>query len=54
MQVALAKPIITLLSKEYHARQMHQRPNVVQVGACMLERKRCGPHRDVCQTNDHP
>ena len=30
-QVQLAKPIIQLLSKEHHSKQMHQRPNVVQV-----------------------
>ena len=30
-QVQLAKPIIQLLSKEYHSKQMHHRPNVVQV-----------------------
>lgn len=30
-QVQLAKPIIQLLSKEHHNKQMHQRPNVVQV-----------------------
>ncbi|CAH9105798.1 unnamed protein product [Cuscuta europaea] len=29
-QVALAKPMITLLSKDYHKRQAMQRPNVVQ------------------------
>ena len=51
VQVALAKPIITLLSKEYHARQMHLRPNVVQVGACMVGTRRCGLHMEVCQMN---
>lgn len=30
-QIALAKPIIVLLQREYHLRQSHQRPNVVQV-----------------------
>ena len=30
-QIHLAKPIIALLSKEYHDRQAHMRPNVVQV-----------------------
>ncbi len=30
-QVTLAKPLISLLSREYHARQAMQRPNVVQV-----------------------
>ena len=30
-QVQLAKPIIQLLSKEHHSKQMHHRPNVVQV-----------------------
>lgn len=30
-QIQLAKPIIALLSKEYHLRQAQQRPNVVQV-----------------------
>ena len=30
-QIQLAKPIIALLSKEYHLRQSQQRPNVVQV-----------------------
>ena len=30
-QVQLAKPIIQLLSKEHHNKQMHQRPNIVQV-----------------------
>lgn len=29
-QISLAKPIIALLSKEYHHRQAHKRPNVVQ------------------------
>eukprot|EP00963_Diacronema_lutheri_P006687 scaffold587_cov339-Pavlova_lutheri.AAC.11 len=29
-QISLAKPIIGLLSKEYHHRQAHKRPNVVQ------------------------
>ena len=29
-QVDLAKPIISLLSREYHMRQAHLRPNVVQ------------------------
>lgn len=29
-QVALAKPIITLLSREYHTKQAGARPNVVQ------------------------
>ena len=29
-QVDLAKPIISLLSREYHMRQAHARPNVVQ------------------------
>ena len=48
VQVALAKPIITLLSKEYHARQMHQRPNVVQVGACVLGMRRCGLDLEGC------
>ena len=32
-QVQLAKPIIQLLSKEHHSKQMQQRPNVVQVCA---------------------
>ncbi len=31
-QIALAKPIIVLLQREYHLRQSHMRPNVVQVG----------------------
>lgn len=31
-QVTLAKPIIQLLSKEYHYKQSHLRPNVIQVG----------------------
>jgi len=30
-QVNLAKPIISLLSKEYHFKQAHLRPNVIQV-----------------------
>lgn len=30
-QVQLAKPIIALLSKEYHLEQAQHRPNVVQV-----------------------
>ena len=30
-QVQLAKPIIQLLSKEHHSKQMLHRPNVVQV-----------------------
>lgn len=30
-QVSLAKPIITLLAKEYHHRQANARPNVLQV-----------------------
>ncbi len=30
-QINLAKPIIQLLSKEYHQRQAGQRPNVIQV-----------------------
>jgi hypothetical protein len=30
-QINLAKPIIALLSKEYHQRQAMARPNVVQV-----------------------
>ncbi len=30
--MSLAKPIIALLSKEYHMRQATQRPNVAQVG----------------------
>ena len=29
-QVTLAKPMITLFSKEYHAKQQGKRPNVVQ------------------------
>lgn len=29
-QVLLAKPMINLLSKEYHIKQLHCRPNVVQ------------------------
>ncbi|KAK9855808.1 hypothetical protein WJX84_006870 [Apatococcus fuscideae] len=29
-QIALAKPIIVLLQREYHLRQSHMRPNVVQ------------------------
>ncbi|KAJ8545743.1 hypothetical protein K7X08_018326 [Anisodus acutangulus] len=29
-QVALAKPMITLLSKDYHKKQAHHRPNIVQ------------------------
>jgi transformation/transcription domain-associated protein len=32
-QAALAKPIIALLSKEYHQKQTTHRPNIVQVGA---------------------
>lgn len=41
-QVALAKPIISLLSKEYLQKQSHLRPNVIQVGRgwgdmCMRE-----------------
>ena len=32
MQINLAKPIISLLSKEYHQRQAAVRPNVIQVG----------------------
>jgi hypothetical protein len=32
-QINLAKPIISLLSKEYHQRQAMARPNVVQVRA---------------------
>jgi hypothetical protein len=31
VQVTLAKPIISLLSKEYHYKQSHMRPNVIQV-----------------------
>lgn len=31
MQVTLAKPIIMLLSKEYHLRAAQMRPNVIQV-----------------------
>lgn len=31
-QVALAKPIIALLSKEYHYKQAMLRPNIIQVG----------------------
>lgn len=31
-QLTLAKPIITLLYKEYHMRQANARPNIVQVG----------------------
>ena len=30
-QIQLAKPIIALLSKEYHLKQAQHRPNVVQV-----------------------
>lgn len=29
-QVMLAKPMITLLSKDYHSKQLDKRPNVVQ------------------------
>ena len=32
-QVTLAKPIIALLSKEYHHKQAHHRPNIIQVRA---------------------
>ncbi len=35
-QINLAKPIIMLLSKEYHSRQANLRPNVVQVGPVPL------------------
>lgn len=31
-QINLAKPIISMLSKEFHQRQSMMRPNVVQVG----------------------
>jgi transformation/transcription domain-associated protein len=31
-QINLAKPIISLLSKEQHQRQAMNRPNIVQVG----------------------
>eukprot|EP00897_Mesotaenium_endlicherianum_P005503 jgi/Mesen1/4981/ME000248S04265 len=37
-QVMLAKPMVTLLSKEYHIKQVHRRPNVVQA---LLEGIRC-------------
>lgn len=30
-QIFLAKPIITLLSQEYHHQQAHKRPNVIPV-----------------------
>ena len=33
-QIHLAKPIINLLSKEFHQRQADMRPNVVQVPLC--------------------
>lgn len=36
-QVQLAKPIIALLSKEYHLKQAQHRPNVVQVGSLLLQ-----------------
>ncbi len=42
-QVDLAKPIISLLSREYHMRQAHLRPNVVQA------RSRC-----LSLLTDHP
>lgn len=38
-QIALAKPIIVLLQREYHLRQSHQRPNVVQVCPQSFKRK---------------
>ena len=31
MQVSLAKPVIALIGKNYHERQVNMRPNVVQV-----------------------
>jgi transformation/transcription domain-associated protein len=41
-QIQLAKPIIALLSKEYHLKQAQHRPNVVQVSCCWL--CVCGSH----------
>jgi hypothetical protein len=35
-QVQLAKPLITLLSKEWHRHQAIQRPNIIQVGVRWL------------------
>ena len=35
LQVTLAKPIITLLSKEYHHKQSGMRPNIIQVCVCV-------------------
>lgn len=35
-QVHLAKPIISLLSKEFHAEQATERPNVVQASSFAL------------------
>jgi hypothetical protein len=32
-QVTLAKPLITLLSKDWHKHQVIQRPNVIQASA---------------------
>ena len=37
-QILLAKPIISLLSKEYHQRQAAARPNVIQVGVAGCSR----------------
>ncbi len=31
LQVSLAKPVIALIGKNYHERQVNMRPNVVQV-----------------------
>jgi hypothetical protein len=35
-QVTLAKPLITLLSKDWHKHQVIQRPNVIQASAAQL------------------
>ena len=35
-QIQLAKPIIALLSKEYHLKQAQHRPNVVQVTSMLI------------------
>ena len=41
-QINLAKPIISLLSKEQHQRQAMNRPNIVQVGQARQGREAVG------------
>jgi transformation/transcription domain-associated protein len=57
-QAALAKPIIALLSKEYHQKQTAARPNIVQVGVglwcvnCVIRMPACSTMYLCCQLVD--